>query len=235
MSGTIIALTVPQIAALRVIASHECHVPLDAEGVDLIDTICYWAQAVIAGESQLAANFTAAIMEQWTPSAVGTNFELTPILNYRTTFTLEPAKVLEACRNLALHIGGQWLSQASGGQRAVINPADESVLAMLPLAGVAELQAAADAVLPKAQGDAVVWFAYPKGTSKRYKCEFNRDSGWAPMGAAGFEGVRMVAIDEDWSAFRFRRVEHIKTMKRDPSRAATEQGKARVGKMDPKP
>ena len=50
---------------------------------------------------------------------------------------------------------------------------------------VAESAAAADAILPKAQGDAVVWFAYPKGTSKRYKCEFNRDTGWAPMGAAG--------------------------------------------------
>ena len=45
---------------------------------------------------------------------------------------------------LALHVGGQWLSHASGGERAVINPADESVLAMLPLAGVAELQAAAE-------------------------------------------------------------------------------------------
>ena len=97
----------------------------------------------------------------------------------------------------------------------------------------AELQAAADAVLPKAQGDAVVWFAYPKGTSRRYKCEFNRDSGWAPLGAAGFEGVRQVAIDEDWSALRFRRVEFIKTMKRDVSRAATEQGKARVAKKTP--
>jgi hypothetical protein len=96
----------------------------------------------------------------------------------------------------------------------------------------ADLTAAADAVLPRAQGDAVVWFAYPKGTSKRYKCEFNRDSGWAPLGAGGFEGVRQVAIDEDWSALRFRRVEHIKTMKRDASRAATEQGKARVAKKD---
>ena len=96
----------------------------------------------------------------------------------------------------------------------------------------AGLQAAADAVLPKAQGDAVVWFAYPKGSSTRYKCEFNRDSGWAPLGAAGFEGVRQVAIDEDWSALRFRRVEFIKTMKRDASRAATEQGKARVAKKD---
>jgi hypothetical protein len=94
----------------------------------------------------------------------------------------------------------------------------------------AQVAAAADAILPKAQGDAVVWFAYPKGTSKRYKCEFNRDNGWAPMGAAGFEPVRMIAIDEDWSALRFRRVEHIKSLKRDASRAATEQGKARAAK-----
>lgn len=96
----------------------------------------------------------------------------------------------------------------------------------------AQLQAAADAILPKAQGDAVVWMAYPKGTSRRYKSEINRDSGWAPLGAAGFEGVRQIAIDEDWSALRFRRVEHIKSMKRDASRAATEQGKARVAKKD---
>jgi hypothetical protein len=96
----------------------------------------------------------------------------------------------------------------------------------------AQLQAAADAVLPRAQSDAVVWFAYPKGTSKRYRCEFNRDSGWAPLGAAGFEGVRQVAIDEDWSALRFRRVEFIKTMERDPARAGTEQGRARVAKKD---
>ena len=66
----------------------------------------------------------------------------------------------------------------------------------------------------KAKGDAIVWFAYPKGSSKKYTSEINRDSGWAVMGKAGFEPVRMVAIDEDWSAVRFRRVEFIKTMKR---------------------
>ena len=34
------------------------------------------------------------------------------------------------------------------------------------------------------------------------------------MGEAGFEPVRMVAIDEDWSALRFRRAEFIKNMTR---------------------
>ena len=62
----------------------------------------------------------------------------------------------------------------------------------------------------EAEGDAVLWFAYPKGSSRRYRCEFNRDSGWDVIRAAGFDSVCMVAIDEDWSALRFRRVEFIK-------------------------
>ena len=72
----------------------------------------------------------------------------------------------------------------------------------------------APAVAKKTEGDAVVWFAYPKGSSKKYKSQINRDSGWNVMGKEGFEPVRMVAIDEDWSAIRFRRAEFIKNMKR---------------------
>jgi hypothetical protein len=60
------------------------------------------------------------------------------------------------------------------------------------------------------EDDVLLWFAYPKGTSKRYTCEFNRDTGWHIIRAAGFDSVRQVAIDEDWSALRFRRVEYIK-------------------------
>ncbi|MEO8296964.1 MAG: NAD-dependent succinate-semialdehyde dehydrogenase [Burkholderiales bacterium] len=47
--------------------------------------------------------------------------------------------------SLALHVAGQWLSRASGGERFVVNPADGSPLAALPLAGVVELNAAAEA------------------------------------------------------------------------------------------
>ena len=61
----------------------------------------------------------------------------------------------------------------------------------------------------KAEGDAVLWFAYPKATSKLYRCEFNRDNGWSAMRALGFDTVRQVAIDADWSALRFRRSEFV--------------------------
>jgi hypothetical protein len=74
----------------------------------------------------------------------------------------------------------------------------------------AELDRLSKMLASAAQGDALLWFAYPKGTSKRYQCDFNRDSGWKVIRSAGFESVRMVAIDEDWSAVRFRRLNFIK-------------------------
>jgi hypothetical protein len=98
----------------------------------------------------------------------------------------------------------------------------------------AELDAAIKSVTARARGDAGVWFAYPKGSSKRYTSTINRDNGWAKLGEAGFEGVRMIAIDEDWSALRFRRAAFIKTMKRDAAWAMSEEGKAKAGK-DPRP
>jgi hypothetical protein len=78
----------------------------------------------------------------------------------------------------------------------------------------AELDRMSKLLAAGAQGDAILWFAYPKGSSKRYRCEFNRDSGWDVIKKAGFDSVRMVAIDEDWSALRFRRTEFIKSMTR---------------------
>ena len=76
-----------------------------------------------------------------------------------------------------------------------------------------EVDALSRAFAAKAEGDALLWFAYPKGTSKKYQCEFNRDTGWDVLRSAGFDTVRAVAIDEDWSALRFRRVEFIKVAK----------------------
>jgi hypothetical protein len=66
------------------------------------------------------------------------------------------------------------------------------------------------AVLARAAGDAVLWFAYPKKSSKRYACDFDRDHGWDVLLKAGWDTVRMVSIDADWSAVRFRRMEYIK-------------------------
>lgn len=50
----------------------------------------------------------------------------------------------------------------------------------------------------------LLWFAYPKKTSKKYKADISRDEGWQPLKDLGCEGVRLIAIDDDWSAMRFR-------------------------------
>ena len=89
-----------------------------------------------------------------------------------------------------------------------------------------EVDALIDKVVPRLAKDGLVWFAYPKGSSKKYKCEFNRDSGWAQLGKHNYEPVRMVAIDEDWSALRFRHVDHIKVMTR--GRTLSEAGTKRI-------
>jgi len=72
-----------------------------------------------------------------------------------------------------------------------------------------EVNKLAAVIAARATGDAIVWFAYPKGTSKNYKCDFNRDTGWDALKALGWDTVRAVAIDEDWTALRFRRIEYI--------------------------
>ena len=92
-----------------------------------------------------------------------------------------------------------------------------------------EVDAFARMLAKKTEGDAIVWFAYPKGTSQRYTCEFNRDTGWQALGDAGFEPVRMVAIDEDWSAVRFRRVEFIKSLTRSAAHALSAEGRKKAG------
>lgn len=82
----------------------------------------------------------------------------------------------------------------------------------------------------KIKGDAVLWFAYPKGTSKKYKVDISRDKGWDALGKAGFEVVRAVAIDDDWSAMRFRKAQFIDTMTRDPRFALSKEGKTKARK-----
>ena len=94
----------------------------------------------------------------------------------------------------------------------------------------AEVDHYAALLAPKVEGDGVLWFCYPKGSSKKYKCEFNRDNGWKIMGELGWEPVRMVAIDEDWSALRFRKTDYIKTMTRRQDFALSAEGKQKTGK-----
>ena len=78
--------------------------------------------------------------------------------------------------------------------------------------------------------DVILWIAYPKKSSKKYSSDIHRDNGWQSIGDKGFEGVRQVAIDDDWSALRFQQAKFIKSFKRDEKRVMSREGRSRLSK-----
>jgi hypothetical protein len=68
-----------------------------------------------------------------------------------------------------------------------------------------ELDRRARALCRRAAPDALLWFAYPKQSSRRYAADFNRDRGWGVLRRAGFRKVGIVSLDADWAALRLRR------------------------------
>lgn len=74
----------------------------------------------------------------------------------------------------------------------------------------AELERFAPTALTAAPDDTLLWIAYPKKSSG-IKTDINRDRGWEPVTNAGRCGVAQIAIDETWSALRFRPLERVGT------------------------
>ncbi|OYW20949.1 MULTISPECIES: hypothetical protein [unclassified Sphingomonas] len=58
-----------------------------------------------------------------------------------------------------------------------------------------------------------LWFAYPKRTST-IPTDLSRDHGWEALAAHDMLPVSLVAIDDDWSALRFRYRDEIAKLTR---------------------
>src|SRR5262245_621266 len=57
-------------------------------------------------------------------------------------------------------------------------------------------------VFEAAREDRLAWIAYPK--AGRLGTDLNRDILWQRLLSRGVQGVRQVALDDTWSAMRFR-------------------------------
>jgi phage-related baseplate assembly protein len=77
----------------------------------------------------------------------------------------------------------------------------DSVLVFVTTSGDL-LGAHAQAALAAAQRDALAWVAYPKGG--KLGTDLNRDRLAAALSERGVRPVRQIAIDDTWSALRFR-------------------------------
>ena len=91
-----------------------------------------------------------------------------------------------------------------------------------------EIEAFLETIKDKLKGDVILWLCYPKGCSKKYTCDSNREPGWASVAKYNLEPFRKVAIAKDWSALRFRKVEFIKSITRRESFAPTDEAKERT-------
>jgi hypothetical protein len=82
---------------------------------------------------------------------------------------------------------------------------------MIFVKSVSEVEMLAPMTLHNLKADGVLWFCYPKKTSKKYSSDIDRDHGWKVLNDSGLHGIRMVSIDQDWSALRFRNIKYIKS------------------------
>jgi predicted SnoaL-like aldol condensation-catalyzing enzyme len=72
-----------------------------------------------------------------------------------------------------------------------------------------DIEKSAKKLLKSAAPGALVWITYPKKTSG-VESDLSREEVWAAMEGTGWRPVSQIAIDEVWSALRFRPVEDVR-------------------------
>ena len=131
-------------------------------------------------------------------------------LNFREDYPLVLLRVPESLSN--------WVKEI-GTTTTVFHeiPERDIPFILIFVLSAEEIRASAAAVIPRLAQDAVLWFCYPKKSSKTYSTRISRDEGWDSVKKLGYDTVRLVSIDTDWSALRFRQVAYIRNRQRDAS------------------
>ncbi|MCB9047115.1 MAG: YdeI/OmpD-associated family protein [Chitinophagales bacterium] len=115
--------------------------------------------------------------------------------------------LLKAPKSCEIYFDGLEQKNASAGKQVI----GQAVL-------FAQNKSVLEEIVPKLavrlEEDALLWIAYPK-KSGGIKSDITRDNGWDVVFAAGYEPVTQVAIDDNWSALRFRKTELIGPKLRD--------------------
>jgi hypothetical protein len=107
-------------------------------------------------------------------------------------------------RRLAV-VGPEPGLAALAGAEAVAAAAEAAEVVLLFAGDRAEMDARLPSVLATMRPDAILWLAYPKLTSKRAG-DLSRDVIHRAAPEYGLDTVSQIAVDEDWSALRLKRV-----------------------------
>ena len=114
-------------------------------------------------------------------------------------------------RMVVLNAPTGYVDQLSSALDGVDLTADENVehdAVLLFVNSLAEAEERVPDAIRAIKSDGLVWVAYPKGASK-IKTDVNRDRLWQAVEPMGWRPVRQIALDEVWSAMRFRPAEHV--------------------------
>jgi hypothetical protein len=86
------------------------------------------------------------------------------------------------------------------GVAITLSPKAETIIVFVRT--LADLKADAGPVIDAAKEDRLAWLVYPK--AGKLDTNLNRDILWQHMLKKDAQGVRQIAIDDVWSAMRFR-------------------------------
>ena len=95
------------------------------------------------------------------------------------------------------------------GAEVVDSPRDAVDVVQVYVRDSAELERAGPAAIRAMKADGLLWVCYPKG-GRKAGTDLHRDVLWDLMGKqSGLVGVSLVAVDEKWSAMRFRAADKV--------------------------
>ena len=107
-------------------------------------------------------------------------------------------------RRLAV-VGASAVVDSKIGVRTQRCDISEANVILLFAADRGQLVSTLPSMLKKAPQDAIIWIAYPKLTSK-LAGDLSRNLIHALAAESGLDTVSQVAIDDDWSAMRVKRI-----------------------------
>ncbi len=111
-----------------------------------------------------------------------------------------------------------WMLDVPGNLREIIGlpterPDGDIDLLLGFAVDIAALGALADRMLPIYKRDGAFWVAHPK-KSGSIRSDLSRDAGWDRLTREGMIPVTQIALDDDWSALRFRYRDEVKLITR---------------------
>jgi ApbE superfamily uncharacterized protein (UPF0280 family) len=103
-------------------------------------------------------------------------------------------------KGMRLRVVGKPATVKLGGVATTTSARADAVIVFAK--NLAEVDAKAGAAVEAAREDRIAWVAYPK--AGQLDTDLNRDILWKHLLKKGVQAVRQVAIDDVWSALRFR-------------------------------